>query len=207
MSCAASGSNHIMGRTTPPPAARRGCAAGTSVDPLPYALEARYRLKRGMAWIGYQVHRTEPCDDDPPHVITHGETTLATTADDKMLETIHAALAEHPLLPHEHLVDCGYTDSEILVGSDQAYGGTIVGPVAADPSWQHGRLPAWLIVPSRSMGRPTPRPAHKANRVGSGIPTQMWPVRTWSTSALPNKTARRVHGGLLVPEPKPNRAP
>jgi transposase len=89
-----------------------------------------------MAWIGYQVYRTEPCDDDPPHVITHGETTLATTADDKMLETIHAALAEHPLLPHEHLVDCGYTDSEILVGSDQAYGGTIVGPVAADLSWQ-----------------------------------------------------------------------
>jgi transposase len=125
-----------MGRTTPPRAARRGCAAGTSVAPLPYALEARYRLKRGMAWIGYQVHRTEPCDDDPPHVITHGETTLATTADDKMLETIHAALAEHPLLPHEHLVDCGYTDSEILVGSDQAYGGTIVGPVAADLSWQ-----------------------------------------------------------------------
>jgi transposase len=102
----------------------------------PYDLEARYSLKRGMAWIGYKVHVTETCDDDTPHVITHVETTLATTPDDKMLDTIHAALAEHTLLPQEHLVDCGYTDSEILVGSEQAYGVTIVGPVAADPSWQ-----------------------------------------------------------------------
>jgi transposase len=102
----------------------------------PYDLEARYSLKRGMAWIGYKVHVTETCDDDTPHVITHVETTPATTPDDKMLETIHAALAEHALLPQEHLVDCGYTDSEILVGSEQEYGVTIVGPVAADPSWQ-----------------------------------------------------------------------
>jgi transposase len=102
----------------------------------PYDLEARYSLKRGMAWIGYKVHMTETCDTDTPHVITHVETTLATTPDDKMLDTIHAALAEHTLLPQEHLVDCGYTDSEILVGSDQEYGVTIVGPVAADPSWQ-----------------------------------------------------------------------
>jgi transposase len=102
----------------------------------PYDLEARYSLKRGMAWIGYKVHVTETCDEDTPHVITHVETTLATTPDDKMLDTIHAALAERALLPQEHLVDCGYTDSEILVGSDQAYGVTIVGPVGADPSWQ-----------------------------------------------------------------------
>jgi transposase len=53
-----------------------------------------------------------------------------------MLDTIHAALAEHARLPQQHLVDCGDTDSEILVGSVQAYGVTIIGPVAADPSWQ-----------------------------------------------------------------------
>ena len=102
----------------------------------PYDLEARYSLKRGMAWIGYKVHMTETCDEDTPHVITHVETTLATTPDDKMLDTIHAALAEHALLPQEHLVDRGYTDSEILVESEQTHGVTIVGPVAADPSWQ-----------------------------------------------------------------------
>ena len=89
-----------------------------------------------MAWIGYKVHMTETCDADTPHVITHVATTLVTTPDDKMLDTIHAALAEHTLLPQEHLVDCGDTDSEILVGSERESGVTIVGPVAADPSWQ-----------------------------------------------------------------------
>jgi transposase len=102
----------------------------------PDDLEARDSLKRGMAWIGYKMHVTETCDDDTPHVITHVETTLATTPDDKMLDTIHAALAEHALLPQHHLVDCGYTDAEILVGSAREYGVTIVGPMAADPSWQ-----------------------------------------------------------------------
>jgi transposase len=53
-----------------------------------------------------------------------------------MLETIHAALAEQALLPRQHLVDCGYTDAETLVKSEKDYGITIVGPVAADPSWQ-----------------------------------------------------------------------
>ena len=134
-------------------------------------------MKRGMAWIGCKVHVTETCDDDTPHVITPVETTLATTPDDKMLDTIHAALAEHARLPQEHLVDCGYTDSEILVGSDQAYGVTIVGPVAADPSWEARRPPAMTIVPSRSIGRATPPPAHRANRVGSGSPTRMWLVK------------------------------
>jgi transposase len=62
---------------------------------------------------------TETGDDDTPPVITPVETTLATTPDDQMLDTLHAALAEHALLPQEHRVDCGDTDSEILVGSDQ----------------------------------------------------------------------------------------
>jgi len=102
----------------------------------PYDVEARYSLKRGSAWVGYKAHAPETCDDDTPHIITHMETTPATTPDDNMLETIHAALAEQALLPRDHLVDCGYTDAETFVTSAQAYGVTIVGPVAADPSWQ-----------------------------------------------------------------------
>jgi len=102
----------------------------------PYDLEARYSLQRGSAWVGYKAHATETCDDDTPHVITHVETTPATTPDDNMLEPIHAALAEQALLPRDHLVDCGYTDAETLVKSAQDYGVHIVGPVAADPSWQ-----------------------------------------------------------------------
>src|SRR5262249_30448635 len=102
----------------------------------PYDLDARYSLQHGSAWVGYKAHVTETCDDDTPHVITHVETTPATTPDDNMLEPIHAALAEQALLPREHLVDCGYTDAETLVESAQDYGVHIVGPVAADPSWQ-----------------------------------------------------------------------
>ena len=102
----------------------------------PYDLEARYSIKRGSAWVGYKAHATETCDDDTPHLITQVETTPATTPDDNMLETIHAALAERALLPRDHLVDCGYTDAETFVTSAQDYGVTIVGPVAADPSWQ-----------------------------------------------------------------------
>ena len=102
----------------------------------PYDLEARYSITHGSAWVGYKAHATETCDDDTPHVITHVETTPATTPDDTMLETSHAALAAKALLPRHHLVDCGYTDAETLVESEQDYGVTIVGPVAADPSWQ-----------------------------------------------------------------------
>ena len=39
-------------------------------------------------------------------------------------------------MPGEHLVDKGYTDAHVLVDSPQRYGVTIVGPAAADPSWQ-----------------------------------------------------------------------
>jgi len=102
----------------------------------PYDLDARYSVQRGSAWVGYKAHLTETCDDNTPHIITHVATTPATTPDDNMVETIHAALAAHARLPQQHLVDCGYTDAETLVHSAQDYGVHIVGPVAADPSWQ-----------------------------------------------------------------------
>jgi transposase len=89
-----------------------------------------------MTWVGYKAHITETCDDETPHVITHVATTPATTPDDTMLEPMHAALATQALLPQLHLVDCGYTDSDILVESARDYGVTSVGLVAADPSWQ-----------------------------------------------------------------------
>ena len=69
----------------------------------PYDLDARYSLQRGSAWVGYKAHATETCDDDTPHVITHVETTPATTPDDNMLEPIHAALAAQALLPRDGL--------------------------------------------------------------------------------------------------------
>jgi transposase len=102
----------------------------------PYDTDARYSTKRGMEWVGYKVHFTETCDADRPRLIVNVETTPATTPDDNMIEEVHESEKGRDLLPGEHLVDKGYTDSEVLVSSAREYGVTIVGPVAEDPSWQ-----------------------------------------------------------------------
>ena len=102
----------------------------------PHDVEARYSVKRNTAWTGYKVHLTETCDDDRPHLITHVETTLATTQDWHMAPAIHAALAGKGLLPREHLLDAGYVDSGVLVASQTDYGVDVVGPVPQDNHWQ-----------------------------------------------------------------------
>lgn len=102
----------------------------------PYDPEARYSTKREVEWVGYKVHLTETCETDTPHLIVNVETTPATTPDDHMVESVHVSLAERGLLPAEHLVDKGYTDSQVLVESQRTYGVTLIGPVADDPSWQ-----------------------------------------------------------------------
>ena len=102
----------------------------------PYDPQARYSSKRGTAWVGYKVQLTETCDPDLPSLIVNVETTPATTPDDNMLAAVHASLAARDLLPSEHLVDKGYTDSHVLVDSRRRFGVEVVGPVADDPSWQ-----------------------------------------------------------------------
>jgi transposase len=102
----------------------------------PYDPEARYSNKRSVEWIGYKVHLTETCDETRPQLIVNVETTPATTPDDNMLKDVHRSLDKRDLLPSEHLVDKGYTDSHVLVDSQREYGVTIIGPVADDPSWQ-----------------------------------------------------------------------
>ena len=83
----------------------------------PYDTDARYSTKRGMEWVGYKAHLTETCDEDRPHLIVNVETTPATTPDDNMIEVVHESEKGRDLLPGEHLVDKGYTDSEVLVAS------------------------------------------------------------------------------------------
>ncbi len=102
----------------------------------PYDVEARSGNKDERRWVGYKVHITETCDEDTPHLITHGETTTATATDEAALEPIHRALKERDLLPTEHLVDGGYVDSTRLVTSKELYGVRLVGPLTADSSWQ-----------------------------------------------------------------------
>ena len=86
--------------------------------------------------MGYKVQLTETCDADAPRLITHFETTPATTPDNGMVPVVHAALAARDLLPAEHLVDKGYTDAKVLADSQRVHAVRLVGPVADDPSWQ-----------------------------------------------------------------------
>jgi transposase len=102
----------------------------------PYDPEARNRTKRRINWTGYTVHLTETCDSDKPHLITHVETTPATTGDVEMTGVIHQALADKDLLPKEHLVDTAYVDAQHLLTSRVEYDLDLVGRVPGDSSWQ-----------------------------------------------------------------------
>lgn len=102
----------------------------------PYDVDARAGYKRASIWHGYKVHLTETCDEETPHLITHVETTLATEPDMNLLEAIHLDLAQHDLLPREHLVDAGYVTAPLLVSSQRDYAIDLIGPIRPDPNWQ-----------------------------------------------------------------------
>ncbi len=102
----------------------------------PYDVEARLSVKRAILWAGSKVHLTETCDDETAHLMTHVETTTATTYDGAVTETIQTALAAKGLLPEDHIVDSGYLDAELLVTSQKRHGLTLLGPVPLDTSWQ-----------------------------------------------------------------------
>jgi len=103
----------------------------------PYDPEARASRKRDTVWLGYKVHLTETCDQDPgcPHLITQVETTPATWQDSELLAPIQEHLRTKELAPAEHYVDQAYPSGPELVR--QARLGTqIIGPVGQDTSWQ-----------------------------------------------------------------------
>jgi transposase len=102
----------------------------------PYDIEARNATKREKNWTGYQVHLTETCDEDYPHLIVNVETTPATTVDGDMTQVIHEKLSEKELLPQQHLVDSAYVDSHHLVTLRSNYEVELVGPIKTDTSWQ-----------------------------------------------------------------------
>jgi transposase len=101
----------------------------------PHDVEARHSVKRETSWEGYNVHLTESCDQDLPHLITQVETTPATTPDHVALPSIQQDLAAHDLLPDEQLVDAGYIESGTLVESERR-GIKLCGPARPDTSWQ-----------------------------------------------------------------------
>lgn len=69
----------------------------------PYDEGAHYSKKRSTSWVGYKVHLTETCTEDAPHLITHVETTAATTTDNDMTLDIQMDLKAINLLPQVHL--------------------------------------------------------------------------------------------------------
>ena len=110
-----------------PPA---GTMIGSTVD-----LDAKYRVKRSTEWVGYLVHLTETCVAEHPRLITHVATTSASIHDSKMTATIQDDLAARDLLPETHLVDEGYTETDLLL-SCQEKGIDLVGPLPSSKSWQ-----------------------------------------------------------------------
>jgi transposase len=62
-------------------------------------------------------------------------TTDATTPDGSVLEELHEDEAAHAILPHQHLMDMGYVDAEVLAESQRRYHVDSVGPVLPDTSW------------------------------------------------------------------------
>lgn len=102
----------------------------------PYDLDARNSTKRTTNWTGYKVHLTESCDEDSPHIITHVETTAATTQDVTVVPSIHESLGEKTLLPQQHLVDQAYTSAQLLSSSERDYNIDLLGPVALNVGWQ-----------------------------------------------------------------------
>jgi len=99
-----------------------------------------------MTWLGYKVNLTETCAMETgedtqalpmPQLIVQVQTTVANVQDVEMTATIQEDLAKRDLLLEDQIVDTGYVDAELLVGSQQKDGIRLVGPVLSDnSSWQ-----------------------------------------------------------------------
>jgi len=120
-------------------------SSGEGIIRSPYDPEARTGKKRETTWFGYKVPLTETCaletTEDAqaramPQLIVQVQTTVANVQDVDMTAVIQEDLAKRDLLPEDQIVDTGYVDAALLVGSQQKHGIRLVGPVLADNSWQ-----------------------------------------------------------------------
>ena len=122
----------------------------------PYDTDARWGVKRDTFWLGYKLHVTETCDDEPrcgcpgeggagrrghdkdcaapafPNLITHVATTGATVTDNQMTSVIHDELAGKTLAPGRHYLDSGYLSAALLVSEAARHGIALIGPLLAD---------------------------------------------------------------------------
>ena len=101
-----------------------------------YSILSPYRTKRKTNWTGYAVHLTEIRSSEGPNMITHIETTPATTTDGTVLDTIHQNLADKDLPPEEHFLDAGYVSVDNLVDAQDEHNVDLIGSVGGGSSWQ-----------------------------------------------------------------------
>jgi len=128
----------------------------------PYDTDARWGVKREEFWLGYKLHVTETCDDEPrcgcpaardggtgrrghdgdcaapafPNLITHVATTDATVTDNQMTAVIDDDLAGKTLAPGRHYLDSGYLSAALVVAEAARHGIALIGPLLADTSAQ-----------------------------------------------------------------------
>jgi transposase len=126
----------------------------------PYDTDARWGVKRDTFWLGYKLHVSETCDDQPgcdcpgdgqtgrgghdtacaaaafPNLITHVVTTDATVTDNQMTPVIHDELAGKALAPGRHYLDSGYLSAALVVAEAARHGIALIGPLLADTSAQ-----------------------------------------------------------------------
>lgn len=103
----------------------------------PDDVEARYRNKNGLTWLGYNVHLSETCDAQTPHLVTQVMTTPANVGDAKCTAAIQQALVDQAIPPALHLADASYIAGDLLVKSQSQHKITLVGPVRDSARWQH----------------------------------------------------------------------
>ena len=115
----------------------RAAALVTGSSP-PYDLDARFRSKSGMNWMGYMVHLTETCDAGAPHLVVHADTTPANVNEAARTGLIHAALADKGLAPSEPLVASAYISADHLSRAREQHGIDRVGPGRPRTGWQAG---------------------------------------------------------------------
>jgi transposase len=128
----------------------------------PYDTDARWGVKREEFWLGYKLHVTETCDDEPrcgcpgaadggagrrghgedcaapafPNLITHVATTDATVTDNQMTRPVDDDLAGKGLTPGRHYVDSGYLSAALVVSELARHGIALTGPLLQDTSAQ-----------------------------------------------------------------------
>lgn len=123
----------------------------------PYDADARWGVKKDLAWLGYKLHITETCEDPPacgcprgpapgqpsrcghdvlPNLITAAGTTDATVADSAMTLAACAALAARGLPPARLYADSGYASAANTAAAARLHGITLVTPLLGNYSRQ-----------------------------------------------------------------------